>query len=163
MVTRMVYLCLWKGPSKEEFLQLSFELAQSGDIPQTDRQQIPDRWSSETEQVLTTSFKVHFRIFKSFTFKKNQNLHISNFSKASLFLVMKSPVVNHALDLWRAYCMISHAVLIAGLGFALGQVKTILFWSNFSQIQMALWWYGQVPDTDNIALFMVTQSGSWYW
>ena len=60
-------LGLRTGPSEQKGLELGFEFRHSGKISQTDRQQIPDRWSEETERALTKSFKLTFRMLK----KKN--------------------------------------------------------------------------------------------
>ena len=59
-LTGMVYLGLWKGQSKQVSLELSFEFRHSGEISQTGRQRIPDRWSSETERVLTKWLQMIF-------------------------------------------------------------------------------------------------------
>ena len=45
-------------PPKEKSLELGFELQHSGDILQTGRQRIPDRWSDKTELALTRRFKI---------------------------------------------------------------------------------------------------------
>ena len=60
MVAEMVYT----GLSKKESLELSFELGKSGEIPQTGRQRIPDRWSDESESALTKRFRFTFRDFQ---------------------------------------------------------------------------------------------------
>ena len=52
----MVYLGLWKGRSKEERLELVW--IQSGEIFQTGRQWIPDRWSDKTETALTKRLQI---------------------------------------------------------------------------------------------------------
>ena len=49
----MVHLDLWKGLLKQGGHEISFELGQSGEIPQTGRQRIPDKRSDETERALT--------------------------------------------------------------------------------------------------------------
>ena len=51
MVTGMVNLGLWKGLSKEESLEVGFELRLSREILQTGRQWIPDIFSDETKHV----------------------------------------------------------------------------------------------------------------
>ena len=49
----MACLGLQKGLCEEESLEICFELRHSGEISQTGRQQIPDRWSDETEPATT--------------------------------------------------------------------------------------------------------------
>ena len=48
-----VYLGLWKGQSKQESLEPGFELRQTGQVPQSGRLRIPDRWSNKTERAVT--------------------------------------------------------------------------------------------------------------
>ena len=45
----MVNLDLCERLSQELSFKLGFEIGQSGEISRTDRQQVPDRWSNETE------------------------------------------------------------------------------------------------------------------
>ena len=66
----MVYLGLWKSLSKQESPELGFEFRARGDISQTGRQWIPDRWSDETERVLTERFQTMLGILKTFHLKK---------------------------------------------------------------------------------------------
>jgi len=42
----------------------------SGDISQTGRQRIPDRWSDETERVLTERFQTMFRNFENLSLEE---------------------------------------------------------------------------------------------
>ena len=53
-----------KGLSKEESRELGFEPRQSGEISQTGRQRMPDRWSEETKRALTESFQTINYILK---------------------------------------------------------------------------------------------------
>ena len=54
----MINLDLCKSLPKEVSVKLGFEIGQGGDISQTGRQQIPDRWSNETEWALTNRFEI---------------------------------------------------------------------------------------------------------
>ena len=68
MVTGMSkYLGLENGQSKEESLELGFELSQNGDILQTVWQRIPGRWSDETKRVLPKDFELCFGMLKTFS------------------------------------------------------------------------------------------------
>ena len=60
----MVRLDVWKGLLKKESFELSFELREGGEILQTGRQRIPDRWSDETEKTLANRFQTALRDFQ---------------------------------------------------------------------------------------------------
>ena len=59
MVTEMVQLGLQKGLFEDESLEICFELRHSGEISQTGRQRIPDRWSDELNERSPEDFKLH--------------------------------------------------------------------------------------------------------
>ena len=61
----MAHLDLWKFLLKQKGFELGYELKESGEIPQTGRQQIPDRWSNETEKTVINRSDTAFLIFKS--------------------------------------------------------------------------------------------------
>ena len=56
------HLDLSKGLLKKKVKVLSLN-SESAEISQTDWQQIPDRWSDETEKILAKTFQTAFRDF----------------------------------------------------------------------------------------------------
>ena len=49
---QMVRVDSWKFLLKKESFELDFDFREDGDIPQTGRQRIPDRWSNGTERTV---------------------------------------------------------------------------------------------------------------
>ena len=58
----MVHLDLWEWLLKKESLELGLKLREGGQIPQTGRQQIPDRWGEQTERMAADRFEIAFSI-----------------------------------------------------------------------------------------------------
>ena len=52
-----------EGDFERKVLNWDLNLDKVGEISQTGRQRIPDRWSDETERVLTERFQITFRNF----------------------------------------------------------------------------------------------------
>ena len=60
----IIRLDFWKGLLKRDSSELSFELREDVEIPQTGRRRIPDRWSDEIER-LANRFQFVFRDFQT--------------------------------------------------------------------------------------------------
>ena len=54
----MVHLIVWKDLSKQEGLELSFEVRQSGEIPRTAGERIPDRRAVTLKECSPIDFKL---------------------------------------------------------------------------------------------------------